>query len=74
MSFMKRLYRPKTERLLGGVCSGIGHYFDIDPNMIRIIWVVLTLLSIGVGVIAYLIAWLLIPEEEDDRAEVISVT
>jgi len=74
MSFMKRLYRPKTERLLGGVCSGIGYYFDIDPNLIRIVWVVLTLLSIGVGVIAYLIAWLLIPEEEDDRAEVISVT
>ena len=37
-------------------------------------WVVLTLLSIGVGVIAYLIAWLIIPQEEDDRAEVISVT
>ncbi|HNQ25805.1 MAG TPA: PspC domain-containing protein [Methanoregulaceae archaeon] len=71
---MKRLYRPKTERLLGGVCSGIGQYFDTDPNLIRIVWVVLTLLSIGVGVIAYLIAWLIIPEEEDDRAEVISVT
>ncbi len=71
---MKQLYRPRTERIFGGVCSGIGYYFDTDPNMIRIIWVVLTLISIGVGVIAYFIAWVLIPEEEDDRAEVISVT
>lgn len=74
ISLMKQLYRPRTERIFGGVCSGIGYYFDTDPNMIRIIWVVLTLISIGVGVIAYFIAWVLIPEEEDDRAEVISVT
>jgi len=66
-SVMKRLYRPRTERLIGGVCSGIGHYFDTDPNLIRIIWVVLTLLSVGIGVIAYIVAWIIIPEELEER-------
>ena len=64
---MKRLYRSKTERLLGGVCGGIGLYYDTDPNLIRIIWVVLTLLSVGIGVIAYIVAWIIIPEELEER-------
>lgn len=60
---MKRLYREKKERLLGGICGGIGRYYDTDPNLIRILWVVLTLISIGIGVIAYVVAWIIIPEE-----------
>lgn len=69
---MKRLYRSRTERLLGGVCGGIGQYYDTDPNLIRILWVVLTLLSVGIGVIAYIVAWILIPEEPEERAEIIT--
>ncbi len=61
---MKRLTRPREGRILGGVCAGIGNYFDTDPVVIRIIWVVLTLLSLGTGIIAYIIAWIIIPEEE----------
>ena len=71
---MKRLYRSKTERLLGGVCGGIGQYYDTDPNLIRILWVVLTLLSVGIGVIAYIVAWIIIPEELEERADIVSVT
>lgn len=71
---MKRLYRSKTERLLGGVCGGVGRYYDTDPNLIRILWVVLTLLSVGIGVIAYIVAWVLIPEEPWDEAEVVPAT
>jgi len=62
---MKRLYRSRTSRILGGICGGIGIYFDTDPNIIRIVLVILTLLSIGVGVIAYIVAWILIPEEPE---------
>lgn len=51
--------------MLGGVCGGIGKYFDIDPVLIRILWVVLTCLSIGIGVIVYIAAWILMPEEEE---------
>jgi len=60
---MKRLLRMKEGRLLGGVCGGIGNYFDVDPVVIRILWVVLTLLSVGIGVIVYIAAWILMPEE-----------
>jgi len=59
---MERLYRSKNERVLGGVCAGIGVYFDVDPTVVRLIWIVLTLLSFGVGVIAYIIAWIIVPE------------
>ena len=62
---MKRLYRSRTSRILGGVCGGLSAYSDIDPNLIRILWVVLTLLSVGIGVVAYIVAWILIPEEPD---------
>jgi phage shock protein C len=60
---MKRLYRSKKERMLGGVCAGLGEYFAIDPTVIRFIWVVVTILSIGTGVLVYLLAWIIIPEE-----------
>jgi phage shock protein PspC (stress-responsive transcriptional regulator) len=59
---MKRLYRSGTERILGGVCAGIGEYADVDPTVVRLVWVVLTLLSLGVGLVAYIIAWIIIPE------------
>lgn len=66
---MKRLYRSRTNRILGGVCGGLSAYSDIDPNLIRILWVVLTLLSVGIGVIAYIVAWILIPEESEVQEE-----
>ncbi len=70
---VKRLTRPKENRILGGVCAGIGNYFDTDPVVIRIVWVILTLLSLGTGIIAYIIAWIIIPEEEEGEPTVIEV-
>ena len=61
---MKRLYRSKTERILSGVCGGIGVYLDVDPIIIRIVWVILTCLSLGIGIIAYIVCWIIIPEEQ----------
>jgi len=60
---IKRLYRSKTNRVIGGVCGGIGEYFGIDPTIIRLIWVILALMG-GTGIIAYIIAWIIIPEEK----------
>lgn len=60
---MKRLYRSKKERMLGGVCAGLGEHLDIDPTVIRLVWVAVTLLSLGTGLIVYLIAWIVIPDE-----------
>ena len=60
----QRLYRNKKEGVLFGVCSGIGDYFNIDPVFVRIAWL-LTFLLYGGGLIAYLIACLLIPNKSE---------
>lgn len=59
----KRLYRSRKNRVLAGVCGGLGEYFNIDPVIIRLIWAVLVLVW-GVGILAYLLAWLIIPLEK----------
>ncbi len=55
-----RLLRDPYDKVIGGVCSGIGHYFEIDPVIVRLIMVVLFLVF-GIGFIAYIIAWIVIP-------------
>ena len=57
---MKKLYRSKTNRMIAGVCGGIGEYFDIDPTIIRLIWIMFALAA-GSGIIAYIIAWIIVP-------------
>ncbi len=57
---MKRLYRSKTSRMLGGVCGGLGEYLSVDPTVIRLAWVVFGLT--GAGLVAYILAWIIIPE------------
>ena len=59
---MKKLYRSRTSRYLAGVCGGIGEYFNIDPNIVRIIAVLLGFGSSGTLLIVYLAAALLLPE------------
>jgi len=58
----KRLQRSRTEKMLAGVCGGLGEYFDIDPTIIRVLWVVVTLMG-GAGIVAYLILWVVVPLE-----------
>ncbi|MEK6863270.1 MAG: PspC domain-containing protein [Nanoarchaeota archaeon] len=60
---IKRLYRSRNDRVFGGVCGGIAQYLDVDPVVVRLIWAVFSLVSMGMGVLAYLIAWVIIPEE-----------
>lgn len=64
---VRRLTRSREDRVLAGVCGGLGRYLDVDPVVVRIIAVAL-LLS-GVGVLAYIIAWIVIPEVRPDEAE-----
>jgi phage shock protein C len=58
----KKLYRSRTDQKIAGVCAGIAHYLDIDPTLVRLIWVAMVLFA-GGGVLAYLIAWIVIDEE-----------
>lgn len=57
-----RLYRSEKNRIIAGVCSGLGEYFHIDPNLIRIVFVLLALMQ-GAGIIIYLLLWILVPEQ-----------
>lgn len=56
----KRLYKSSTDKKLDGVCAGIAEYFGIDPTLIRLLWVFATLF-VGCGIIAYIIAAVVIP-------------
>lgn len=60
----KRLYRDKKNQKLAGVCAGIGKYLDMDPTVIRLIWVIITAFG-GSGLIAYIICAIIIPEEPE---------
>ncbi|MFV2016490.1 MAG: PspC domain-containing protein, partial [Candidatus Heimdallarchaeota archaeon] len=60
-----KLYRSRRNRTIAGVCGGIGEYFDIDPTLIRLLWI-LFILAGGSGILAYLIAIVLIPESPLD--------
>ena len=57
----KRLYRSRNSRMIAGVCGGIADYFEVDPTIIRLVWVILSLPL--AGVLAYLIALIIIPNE-----------
>jgi phage shock protein C len=59
---VKRLVRSRDDRWLAGVCAGVGQYAGIDPNLVRLLAVVGGLFSGGTLVIAYIVAWILMPE------------
>jgi len=61
---VKRLYRSRSDRKIAGVCGGMAHYFGIDPVIPRIVWVAL-ILGAGIGLFAYVICWIVIPNEPD---------
>ena len=61
----KSLYRTKEERKLSGVCGGIAMFLGIDPTIVRVIWVVLSIFNIFIGVLLYIICIFVIPIEPD---------
>lgn len=76
-SDVKRLYRSRKNRWVGGVCGGLAEYFHIDAIVVRLIFIVLTLflvVSIPVMLVLYVIMWIAIPAEPEPAAEVIETT
>ncbi len=59
----KQLFKSSTNRVICGVCGGIGEYFRIDPTVIRLIWVILSAASFGTGLLIYIVAAVIMPEE-----------
>ena len=66
---MTKLYRSESNRMLGGVCGGIAEVYDFDPTLIRLIVVFVGLSGIGSPLLAYLIAWLIIPSESEVKKD-----
>ncbi len=64
MNTAKRLYRSRTNKQLAGVCGGVAEYFNLDPTIVRIIWLLLTLAG-GPGLILYIIMAVVVPEEPE---------
>jgi phage shock protein C len=62
----KRLYRSRKHKLIAGVCGGLAEYFNIDPVIVRILWVVF----FHIGLLAYIILWVIVPEAPDDTMPV----
>ena len=63
---MKKLYLSDSDRKIGGVCGGLGEFFDKDPTLIQIIFILIILFSFGFGILAYLAMWLIMPNKPKD--------
>ena len=61
---MKRLYKSKRERMISGVCGGIAEYFGWDPSIVRLVFAIFALTG-GSGILAYIAAAVILPEEDD---------
>jgi phage shock protein C len=59
----KRLMRSRTDRKIAGVCGGVGEYFDVDVTLVRIVFLVLLLLPPAIGLVLYIVGWIVMPEE-----------
>ena len=58
----KKLYRSRKDRMIAGVCGGIAEHLDVDSVWIRVGAILLTIASVGLGLVAYLLFWILVPE------------
>lgn len=65
----KKLYRSKTNKTIAGVCGGLAEYINMDPTVVRLLWVLITAFA-GAGLIAYLVCAIVIPEKPDDIVDV----
>ena len=69
----KKLTRSRTDKKIAGVCGGIAEYLDMDPTLMRLVWVMMALF-VGWGVLGYLIAWIVLPEQPEPLASSAVVT
>ena len=62
----KKLYRSRQQKMLAGVCGGIAEYFDMDVSVIRILWAIITIASVGFGILVYILMVIIFPEVPDN--------
>jgi phage shock protein PspC (stress-responsive transcriptional regulator) len=66
----RRLYRSRTETVLGGVAGGVAEYLDADPSIVRIVWAILGIVTGGILVVLYIVMWIVVPEAPVSAAHV----
>lgn len=57
----KKLYLSNKDRKIAGFCGGLAEYLNIDPTVMRLLYIIFTLISMGAGIVVYLIAWIIVP-------------
>jgi phage shock protein C len=57
----RKLYRSRSQRMLGGVCGGLAEYFNVDATLIRVLFLVLAVFG-GTGLVIYVVMWLIVPD------------
>ena len=65
---MKRLYKSSTQKMIAGVCGGVAEYFEIDPTIVRLVWILLCM-GAGSGILLYILAAILMPEDTGEYYE-----
>jgi Putative stress-responsive transcriptional regulator len=66
METRKRLSRSLKDKMIGGVCGGIAHYFNVDPTLVRVGYILLSVFTVFSGVIAYFILWIVMPVDNEN--------
>lgn len=67
----RKLYRSRANSMIAGVCGGLGEYLNVDPNILRVV-AVLLIFAKGIGFLAYIIAWAIVPRRPEMEAEVVA--
>jgi len=63
MNSGKKLYKDSSDKMIGGVCSGLAQYFDVDVSLVRIVAALLVAFGVGSPIIVYIILWIVLPEK-----------
>ncbi|UCB51893.1 MAG: PspC domain-containing protein [Candidatus Zixiibacteriota bacterium] len=67
----KKIYRSRTNSMIAGICGGLGEYLSVDPTIIRVV-AVLLIIPDGIGLLAYIIGWVIIPRRPEMEAEMVA--
>ena len=70
----RRLYRSRSDSMIGGVAAGLAAYLNSDPALVRIVWAILVVVTGGAALVVYIIAWVVVPEEPVAASEVTEPT
>jgi phage shock protein C len=65
---VKKLIRPREGRRIAGVCAGVANYFEMDVTLVRILWILVTILPPVPGIVAYIVCWIAMPNAPETSA------